>query len=246
LFLIALSIKLGQSVTHMSKHLVLLPGLDGTGRLFARFLAALPNTFSTATVAYPTDKSLSCIELLQLVKSAVPESASFVLVAESFSAPIALQFASSNPANLSAVIVCAGFVFRPIGIFSGLGRVAARPWLFKVRPPRWVLEYLLLGGGAPQAVIQELREALRLVNPKVLGDRVRAALTCDARIALARISVPLLYLQPTQDMLLAKSCLCEMKRIKPSMVIEQLRGPHLLLQREPQQAAKVICAFLSD
>src|ERR1700688_5080921 len=42
-----------------AKHLVLLPGLDGTGELFADFIAALPESWTTATVAYPSDRFLS-------------------------------------------------------------------------------------------------------------------------------------------------------------------------------------------
>lgn len=127
-----------------------------------------------------------------------------------------------------------------------MGKAAALPWLFRLRPPQWVLEYLLLGGGAPQALILELREALRLVSPEVLSARARAALACDAREAFARITVPLLYVQPTQDRLVAKSSLQKMKRMNPNMVIQQVRGPHLLLQREPQQAAKLVCAFIPE
>lgn len=96
--------------------MVLLPGFDGTGRLFARFRAALPETLTTSTVAYPPEKFLPYSELPPFVRAAVPDSSPFVLLAESFSAPIALEFAATNPPNLAAVIVCFGFDFKPLGI----------------------------------------------------------------------------------------------------------------------------------
>lgn len=37
-------------------HLVLLPGLDGTGELFDEFVAVTPSHFSTAIESYPSDR----------------------------------------------------------------------------------------------------------------------------------------------------------------------------------------------
>ena len=53
------------------KHLVLLlPGMDGTGQLFAEFLTTLPPTLTATVVSYPTKKFLSYSDLLQLVSAA--------------------------------------------------------------------------------------------------------------------------------------------------------------------------------
>ena len=68
-----------------SRHLVLLPGLDGTGELFGDFVAALPETYTATIVAYPTDRFLSYTDLRPLVSAVVPQSKRFVLVAESVS-----------------------------------------------------------------------------------------------------------------------------------------------------------------
>src|SRR6267143_1403773 len=226
----------------MTKHEVL-PGLDGTGQLFAAFLASLPNTFTATVVAYPADKILSYLELRPFVSAAVPKAEPFVLLAESFSAPLAVEFAASNPPNLAGLVICAGFVFKPIADWSQLAMAALRPWLFRLSAPRWILEYFLVGRDAPRSLILELRQVLRSVSPDVLSGRVCEALNCDARNALARTKVSLLYVQATQDKLLADSCVNEMKRIKPEMLIAQLAGPHLLLQREPQKVASIVSTY---
>jgi hypothetical protein len=72
------------------------------------------------------------------------------------------------------------------------------------------------------------------------------ALNCDARNALARTTVPLMYVQAMQDKLLGNSCVGEIKRIKPDMFIAQVAGPHLLLQREPQKVASVVATFVQE
>ena len=73
-------------------HLVLLPGLDGAGELFADFVAALPEACTATVVAYPADKFLSYRDLRPFVSAAVPKSERFVLVAESFSTPLAIWY----------------------------------------------------------------------------------------------------------------------------------------------------------
>src|ERR1700676_3893798 len=115
------------------RHLVLLPGLDGTGELFANFIAALPESWTATTVAYPSDRFLSYTDLHPFVSAAVPQSDRFVLVAESFSTPLAVRYAATNPRNLAAVIICAGFVGSPVHGWSGAVRALAKPWLFRMK-----------------------------------------------------------------------------------------------------------------
>ena len=196
------------------KHLVLLPGLDATGQLFADFLKALPCTFTATVVTYPTKRFLPYSELLPLLSAAVPKTEPFVILAESFSTPIALKYAMTNPSNLAAVVTCAGFVLKPIANWSSLVNAVARPWFFMLRPPRFLLEYFLVGENAPPALIQRLRQTLQLVRPEVLSGRVREVLNCDARKDLARTTVPIMYLRALHDRLLSASCHREILRIR--------------------------------
>jgi pimeloyl-[acyl-carrier protein] methyl ester esterase len=227
------------------KHLVLLPGLDGTGDLFADFIAALPESWTATTVAYPTDRFLRYAELRPFVSAGVPQVERFVLVAESFSAPLAVWYAATNPHNLAAVVICAGFVRNPLHGWSGAVRALAKPWLFNLKPPRTILEYFLLGGHASPGLLQRLQEALQRVSPGVLSGRLQEVLGCDARDDLRRTSVPLLYLEATYDRLLSSSCKDEFSKLRPDTVLRSVPAPHLLLQREPQKSAAVITGFIS-
>jgi pimeloyl-[acyl-carrier protein] methyl ester esterase len=112
--------------------MVLLSGLDGTGDLFVDFIAALPESWTATTVTFPTDRFLTYTDLRPLVGAAVPQSERFVLVAESFSAPLAVWYAATNPPNLAAVVICAGFVRNPLHGWSGAVKALAKPWLFKI------------------------------------------------------------------------------------------------------------------
>ena len=75
-------VTLGHCVNSMTKRMVLLPGLDGTGRLFAAFLAALPTTIITTVVTFPAQERLSYCELSPFVSAAVPKTEPFALLAD--------------------------------------------------------------------------------------------------------------------------------------------------------------------
>jgi pimeloyl-ACP methyl ester carboxylesterase len=84
--------------------LILLPGLDGTGDLFRPLLDVLPPGIDFLVVAYPADRPLTCDELLPILAEQIPPDRPLVLVAESFSGPLALRFAAAHPDRVRAVV----------------------------------------------------------------------------------------------------------------------------------------------
>jgi pimeloyl-[acyl-carrier protein] methyl ester esterase len=217
--------------------------MDGTGDLFADFIAALPKQISPVVVRYPSNQSLSYSQLLNLVQSSLPPTDPFVLLAESFSTPVAIQSAAKNPPNLLGLILCAGFASSPAHgwrrfIGSSLASLA-----FRLPLPRFVASRMLLGLDPPRPLLALVRDAVRSVKPEVLSERLRAVLACDVRTELAQVTTPVLYLQASQDRLVPQSCLEEIKRIIPHIKIATIAGAHLLLQREPQLAAEAIAKF---
>lgn len=150
--------------------LVLLPGMDGTGELFAPLLGALPPD-RASVVAYPRDVVLSYDELVAFVVQRLPVEEPFVLVAESFSGPIAVRVAAQHPAGLRGVVLCANFVVGPLPFSRALVH-AVRP--FKIGASSLqasVLTWRLLGSaGSP--LRGPLMEAVASVEPEVMAARV--------------------------------------------------------------------------
>ena len=227
--------------------LLVLPGLDGTGTLFEDFLSALPSTLTVEIARYPTQRFLSYSELVPYVEEMVTRSGLFVVVAESFSTPLAAMLAATSPPNLAGLVICAGFITNPTGSWSLLVRGLARPSLFRlVPPPTWALEHFLIGTSPLGALEARVREALRLVNPKVLAWRVRAILDCDARKDLSQTQIPMMYIQAEDDHLVRAECFIEIQRLRPNTILASIPGPHLVLQCEPQKAAEVLMQFLQQ
>jgi hypothetical protein len=56
----------------------------------------------------------------------------------------------------------------------------------------------------------------------------------------------MLYIQATKDKVVPNSCLDEIRRIKPDIRVAQIDGPHLILQREPEQSANIVAKFIEE
>ena len=225
--------------------LVLLPGLEGTGNLFADFASKLPPTLRVIVRKYPTQQFYSYDQLLPFVNEIVPRETPFVVVAESFSTPLAAMFAATRPPNLLGLVMCAGFVTNPARNWVLLARVLATRPVLRLPPPGWFLHQFVMGNNPPASLESNFRKSVRAVDAEVLAARLRAILDCDAREELGRTEIPLLYIQAERDRLVPPGCFAEIQRIRSDAKLVTIPGaPHLVLQREPQKCAEEIVSFV--
>ncbi|WP_158788452.1 alpha/beta fold hydrolase [Granulicella sp. L46] len=227
------------------KKLVLLPGMDGSGELFRGLVTVLPEELETETLWYPADRYMNYGELAGTLRGAIPVDEPFVLVAESYGAPLAVLIASLEPPNLKGIVLSAGYVTSPLRGWRRTLLWDLAPLLARVSMPGFLARYLLVGQEAPQALVELVTGAVSWVTPKVLGARVREVLNVDVRAELAQVKVPVLYLQPTKDKLVDPGCLGEMRAVKPGRT-EMIESPHLLLQCEAKVAAEAITGFVTE
>lgn len=223
--------------------LVLLPGLDGTGNLFDRFLSGLGSRYSARPVAYPTDHVLDLDDLTAYVASKLPTDGAYAIVAESFSGPIALKLATRRPPGLVALVLVATFATSDfhLPIRIALRLASALSW----RAPfaRWFGAWWLCGGD--QALAQEVQRATDSVSPAVIAARLRILLSLNVRAELSACPVPILYLTGSADHLVSDVQMREVERVGPNLEHVVLLGPHLLLQTRTEHAIQEIDRFLS-
>ena len=221
--------------------LVLLPGMDGSGDFFDGLCRELPPHWQTQVVRYPGDQPLSYGELARFVQSALPSEGPFVLLAESFSGPVAIQVAASRPNGLVGVVLCATFARNPrpmLRPLQGLSR-----WAPVRAVPMGLLSRWLLGAEADASWAERLRQAMNKCSADVLRARARAVLSLDVCSQLADIQVPALYLQATRDRVVPAEALVEMQRALPGIQVTEIDGPHFLLQVRPAPCAQRIVMF---
>jgi pimeloyl-[acyl-carrier protein] methyl ester esterase len=222
--------------------LVLLPGMDGTGELFDDFAAELGPECRPLVVRYPVDVPLGYRELCDLILSNLPLDEPFVLLGESFSGPLAIAVASTSPPGLAGVILCCSFARNPMPAFSKLeALVGLLPISSGLLP---LLHPLLLGGFSSARLRTALKAAVRKVSAKVFRRRLREVLNVDYSGKLRQVSVPILYMRAEQDRLLPASVPAQFSGME-RLELRSMRGPHLLLQAQPEASAAVVMEFVA-
>jgi pimeloyl-ACP methyl ester carboxylesterase len=220
-----------------------LPGMDGTSELFERIMREMPREWKSIAPIYPRDVIVSYAQLLRMLQSIAPQSLPFVLVAESYSTPVAIQLAATRPGNLKGLVLCNGFATSP---FKGWRRFAAKllsPLLFRLPHTSAVIDHFLIGLDPEPSLRHLVRRTIASVKPQVLSARLVSILECDVRADLARISIPTLYLRGQNDALIGGASVDEILSENRIVSVESIPGPHLLLQREPQRSAEIIQRF---
>lgn len=235
-----------QQTSHMSSPLALalLPGLDGTGRLFEAFLGALPPMLKPSVIPLPRDMD-GYLALERHVERSLPQGRPFAILAESFSGPLALRIAARGHPHLVAVILVASFASRPVAWIPGFAHHAVHALMFRLPGQVLLMRWLLFGSNAPAALIENTIDCLRSADPAVLAGRIKAALAVDATEAFVRCPVPMLYLGGTRDRLISPQTAVRLKILRGDLECVMLDAPHFVLQRAPAAAARVVTEFLS-
>jgi pimeloyl-[acyl-carrier protein] methyl ester esterase len=154
-------------------HVCLLPGMDGSDSLATDFRAALPASISTSAVTYPRDRCLGYDALeLQVREHLAGLRAPYVLLAESFSGPLAIRIAAAPPDGLRAIVLVATFHSTPLSPWL---RFVTGPALFRWPMPLWAVRRYMLGPSASVSLCTRFAAAAALVRPEVLAARAREA-----------------------------------------------------------------------
>ncbi|MFO1006402.1 MAG: alpha/beta hydrolase [Planctomycetaceae bacterium] len=223
--------------------LVLLPGLDGTGLLFEPLCRELSPDITPVVISYPTQQTATYSELIELVRPKLPTGESYIILAESFSGPVAIKLAAERPAGLRGLILCASFVTCP---HRFVPRWAARlvvPAMFYPAP--MLAKFRALVGKYSSPELRSLIDkSLSSVAPAVLAERLREVIRINATDELQRCMVPILYLQGTRDYVVPVSNLTRIRQIQPETESIRIDAPHMILQTQPVIAAQAIERFV--
>jgi pimeloyl-ACP methyl ester carboxylesterase len=224
--------------------LVLLPGMDGTGIFFEEFADAVRTEFKPVIVAYPNDPSLGYGELESIVRAALPSDEPFLILGESFSGPLAISIAASNPTALQGLILCATFARSPHPLLPLLSTML-RPFPAG-RVPIFIQRRSLFGKFDSPFLAAKLRRLRSLVSAKTLKARLQAIASVDVSARLARVTAPTLYLRAKDDRLVSRASYDHVRKILPGVKAAELDAPHLLLQTVPQEALAAIRTFAAN
>lgn len=233
--------------------LIFLPGLHGTDDLFDDLvgqLSLLEVSFQATLVNYPPDLNQSYQKLfdwlcshLALDQKKAPNKANIVIIAESFSTPLALKLADRFPQQVKAVIIGGGFCASPTN--PGFALLPLRP-LFMIAPPRSAVRHFLTGNESPPELVAKVHSAVKKVSSRVLTQRIRSILTLEEQQTPTIPKTPILLLQAEHDAVIPWEIQNQLEQHLPHAKCHWIESPHLIFQAQPQTCASRIVAFLGE
>jgi len=221
--------------------LVLLPGLDGTGDLFAPFVEALTG-IDARVIAYPTDRPMSYAEHEACARDQLPRDEDYFLLAESFSGPVGISISATSPPGLRGLILCCTFASNPLPVFAPLAKIFGKLPAMRM-PPALAAPWLYAGRASPE-LRRAHASAMARVSPKVLRARVSAVLGVDYQPLVQRVEVPILYLRAKADRLIPAAAGRVILDLRADVKLVEIDGPHFLLQTEPHACARSVEKFM--
>ncbi|HTA51452.1 MAG TPA: alpha/beta hydrolase [Candidatus Acidoferrum sp.] len=224
--------------------LVLLPGMDGTGIFFEDFAAVAQPEFDPVIVRYPDDPSRGYAGLEPVARAALPRDKPFLILGESFSGPIAISIAASNPPGLVGLVLCVTFACSPHPLLP-LTTAILKPFP-PVRLPSFIQHRNLFGRYDSPRLRAKLRGVRAVVSQKTLKARLEAIASVDVSEQLRRVTVPTLDLRATDDRVVSCASGDHIRKVLPQVEIAELDAPHLMLQTVPHESLAAIRRFVVD
>jgi pimeloyl-[acyl-carrier protein] methyl ester esterase len=220
-------------------HFVLLPGLDGSGELFAPLLQALGENVTTTVVRYGNE--LTFDEYVESAAKALPERC--VVIAESFSGPVAIAVAARHPGKVLGLVLCATFAVSPFRTLLRAARfVPAR--LFRPSPLTPAMVNHFCFNGAPISLRASPVAVLSTIPPAIMRARLSCLAAVDVRPLLSGVTSPVLYLRASSDRIVNSRLGRRLTSHLRNVAVKQIDGPHLLLQSRPAECAAEIASFI--
>ena len=218
--------------------IVLLPGLDGTGDLFARVAPLLANDFRVKIVRYPHDPNLGYAGYIELVRNEIADR-QVILLGELFSGPVAIRVARQLGGQIKSTVLVATFVSNP---WPGwLIRLAER--VDPRKTPTKIRDAILMGPYGDAELIAMVDEISRTLPRAVRSARLRAVADVDVRQDFSELQCPILVLHGRDDWLVRKGPMQKAVGEKGGARMIVIPGAHMLLQTQADVAAGEILFF---
>ena len=219
--------------------IVVLPGLDGMAALRSEFCAQLSPEFDACAIEYPADL-VRYDDLFNWIKANLPGQ-DYIIVAESFSGPLAIQIAAERPSQLKGLVFVASFAKAPRKLPAAvLGLLRLVPFHLKVFSV--MAQPVMMGRWSNAAFTKLFHDTNQKVPGSTIRGRIGEVLSVDCTAKLALIDVAYIYLGASHDRPVPRHAADDFRQVAQSVGI--VEGPHFLLQAVPKAAAEHVEAFV--
>ncbi len=220
------------------RHLVLMPGLDGTGKLFAPLIPYLEPYFDLSIVTYPDLDSFA--EYVDCAMQQMPSTPGFSLVAESFSGPVAIAVMAQRKNEIGPSILSATFARSPLPALSRMAKYVPEQMFSIGALNEFCLDVFAVNHedfSETQPLPLNVTEQL---DGTLLKNRISVLSRIDVSALLPEIQIPILCLRAVRDRIVSEQYIEMLQHNLPNMIRGDIDGPHLLLQTRPKRCAELI------
>ena len=226
---------------HREYKIVLLPGLDGTGRLFLPLLSCVDDPSSLLVVRYQ-DLPADLDQLTEQAEAMIPEGQAVILIAESFSSLVALRLLERGKLQIAGILFFAGFARAPCPLLLNLARFvpATLIKIFSTNP--LLVRLFFLTNKMPLSVFDLYLDVVRGLPSEVLKDRIRL-LHGAKNLPSIRTDIPFGQLRIRGDLLVSKRSTTDLRTLNPALFIWEVDGTHFFLQTNPEKSLQIIREF---
>jgi pimeloyl-ACP methyl ester carboxylesterase len=186
--------------------LVLVPGMDGTGRLFYRQVPLLARRYRVVTYTLRDDAAAMPVlveDLARVIDAAANGPGSAIVIGESFGGTLALSFALAHPERVRALVVLNSFSrFLPqFRLTLAINALRLLPW--ETMPlVRRLTAFRLHSRHTHRAEVRRFLEVTRETRREGYIARLRILRQFDARERLGALRMPTLFLASELDHLI--------------------------------------------
>jgi 3-oxoadipate enol-lactonase len=185
---------------------LLVPGLDGTARLFYRQAPILSRRFHVETFPLPDDEACTMASLVAQLKESVDRIAlergeeKVYLCGESFGGALSLSFALHHPERLAGLVILNSFPYirQRLRIRLGPALLKILPWGAMPLVRRFTESRLHSSHTLPED-LEEFHRRTQAIGRRGYIRRLELLREYDIREQLHRIDVPTLFLAADED-----------------------------------------------
>ena len=235
----------------MSEHLLLVPGIDGTGRLFYRQIPGLERRFHVTAMRLRDDARTmeDLVADLHDEVSRVAGDGRVTLVGESFGGALSLSYALAHPDRVDRLVILNSFAQfgSQARLWLGYHLLRATPWGM-MRIIRQLNARRMHSPQTERDEIKRFHELMRASTRAGYLSRMRILRDYDIRRALPSIAAPVLFLAADRDTLVPSVEQARlMTELTPSATMRVLEGHgHSCLIAPDMDLASILDEWLAD
>lgn len=217
--------------------IILLPGLDGTGRLFAKLTKNLPENINTEVISYESLEGVTYAKQAAEIAKRFKDTDIYI-VAESYSGPVACELYKLLGSRVKGIVFLASFISAPSLLYklAGFLPVSLLSANYLSKKLLYLFGFSLTGG---QTLVYPVFASLQTANKRKL--KLRLGNIAGLSKQQCELDCPVTYIRPSRDLLVSASAVKYLASMCSSFSQVEIEGGHFIAQSNPVACAKVIC-----